>query len=107
MFNQQKGTIFPSVSEQKPKPYWSFKDPYPQYVQVQRTQAAINGTNINFKVNTFDPNTFLRSKAYIKVSVRIQKQDRTALGATVPSNYVQKIEFIKSQGWFFIIHVQM
>ena len=98
MFNQQKGTIFPSVSEQKPKPYWSFNDPYPQYVQVQRTQASINGTNINFKVNTFDPNTFLRSKAYIKVSVRIQKQDRTALGATVPSNYVAEDRIYKKPG---------
>lgn len=99
----RRGTIFPSVSQQKPQPYWTFNDPFPQYIQVQRTPGVINGTSVNFNVNTFDPNTFLRSKAYIKIGVRIQKQEFEvdAKGdevETVPSNYVVEDRIYKKPG---------
>ena len=94
-----KGTIFPSVAQQKPQPYFTFDDKYPQYVQIQRTPAAITNTNIKFKVNTFDPNTFLRSKAYVKVKVRIQKQERNPVdGAITASNYTNDDRIYKKPG---------
>ncbi len=70
-----RGTIFPSVRNQTPQPYWTLDDPYPQYVQVQRTQAKISGNNINFNINAFEPNAFIRSNAYMKVVVRISKRE--------------------------------
>ncbi len=95
-----KGTIFPSISDQTPQPYWRFDDKYPQYVQVQRTPAVLNGSNtISFHTNTFDPNTFLRSKAYIKIKVRIQKQERNPVGGAItPSNYVAEDRIYKKPG---------
>ncbi len=94
-----RGTIFPSVTDQKPNPYWTFDDPYPQYVQVQRTPATISGSNIRFNVNTFDPNTFLRSKAYIKVVVTIQKQERNPVdGVIVAANYTTDDRIYKKSG---------
>lgn len=95
----RKGNIFPSVTDQRPQAYWKFNDPYPQYIQAQRTLAVITGTNIRFNVNTFDPNTFMRSKAYIKVSVEIQKQEiDVATGEVIPSNYVVEDKIYKKPG---------
>lgn len=83
-----QGTIFPSVSDQSPNPYWTFDDKWSQYVQVQRSPGTISGSTINFNVNAFDPNLFMRSKAYIKLSVNIQKQERNpADGVVTASNY--------------------
>lgn len=94
-----RGTIFPSVADQAGKKYWYFDDPYPQYVQVQRTLATIGSDKIRFRVNTFDPNTFLRSKAYIKVIVNIQKQERNPVGGAVnASNYVVQDKIYKKEG---------
>lgn len=99
-----RGTIFPSIAEQTPRPYWSFDDQYPQYVQVQRTPATISGTDVRFHVNTFDPNTFLRSKAYIKITVRIQKQEleRVTVGqvfvSNTPSNFLLQDKIYRKPG---------
>ena len=88
----RKGNIFHSVTDQKPQPYWKFNDKFPQYIQVQRTLATISGTSVKFNVNSFDPNAFMRSKAYIKLSVNIQKREnevdaKDALVEDVASNY--------------------
>ena len=71
----RRGIAFNSVTEQHPNPYWCLKDKWPQYVQVQRTTGSINGNSVNFNVQGFDPNMFLKSKAYIKIGVEIQKQE--------------------------------
>lgn len=98
MVSLRQGNIFKSIQDQKPNPYWKFDDPYPQYIQLQRTPATISGQNIRFNVNAFDPNTFLRSKAYVKVTVRIDKQERTAAGVIVASNYVTTDRIYKKPG---------
>ena len=71
--NLRRGIAFQSVTDQHPNPYWKFDDKWAQYVQVQRTQATISGSRINFNVQGFDPNFFMRSKAYLKLRVTIQK----------------------------------
>lgn len=75
MVSLRRGNVFPSVTDQTPLPYWKFDDKFPQYVQVQRTLATIHGTSVKFNVNAFDPNAFMRSKAYLKVSVDIEKRE--------------------------------
>lgn len=74
-FRYKKGIRFGSIDSQKPQDYFQLKDKYPMYEQIQRTQASINGFNISFRATSFDQNLFLKSKAYIKLSVRIKKQD--------------------------------
>lgn len=74
------GSLFKSVTEQtqnmkSKSEYWKFDDKYPQYIQVQRIPAKISGNSITFKVNRFDPNTFLKSKSYIKLRSTIQKRE--------------------------------
>jgi len=95
-----RGTIFPSVSDQRPRAYWTLDDPFPQYVQVQRTLATISGTTINFKTNSFDPNGFMRSKAYIKLAVRINKQirDPVAPNVVADSDYDDSDRIYKKSG---------
>ncbi len=94
-----RGTIFPSVTNQAPSPYFTLDDKFPQYVQVQRTAATIQGTSVKFSVNAFDPNAFIRSKAYIKIQVRIEKQERDiATGAVVPANYLASDRIYKKPG---------
>ena len=65
-----------STEEQKPQPYFSFDDQYPEYIQVQRTQGVITGNRVTFNADTFDPNLFLRSRAYIKINVNTQRFER-------------------------------
>ncbi len=99
MVSLREGNIFRSVHDQKPQPYWTFDDPYPQYIQVQRTLGSINGTSVSFNVNAFDPNAFMRSKAVIKLGVSIQKQERNpANGAINASNYVIEDRIYKKPG---------
>ena len=94
-----RGTIFPSITNQAPSPYFTLDDKFPQYVQVQRTQATIQGTSVKFSVNTFDPNAFIRSKAYIKLQVRIEKQERNPVGgAVIASNYIASDRIYKKAG---------
>ncbi len=94
-----KGTIFPSVTNQAPSPYFTLDDKFPQYVQVQRTAAVIQGTSVKFSVNAFDPNAFIRSKAYIKLQVSIQKQERdVGNGNIIPSNYTTSDRIYKKPG---------
>lgn len=97
------GTLFPSVDNQHPQKYWQLDDKWPQYVQVQRTPARISDKTINFKLNSFDPNTFLKSKAYIKIRVAIQKREfeTDAKGEPVvdiASNYVAEDRIYKKPG---------
>ncbi len=63
-----------SVAQQEPQPYFTLSDPWPEYVHTQRVQATITGVNkISFATQTVDPNLFLRSRAYLKVSVLTQR----------------------------------
>lgn len=65
-----------SIADQRPQPYFYLNDDYPEYVQVQRTQGVISGNTVLFSANSFDPNLFLRSRAYIKISVSTQRSER-------------------------------
>ncbi len=77
-----------SVAEQKPQPYFSFDDKYPEYIQVQRTDGVINGSKVTFTADTFDPNLFLRSRAYIKLTLRVQRSERNPInGNLTPANF--------------------
>ncbi len=103
MTSLRRGIGFQSVTDQHPNSYWTLKDKWPSYIQVQRTQASINGTRINFNVQGFDPNMFLKSKAYIKVGVRIQKQEfevdvKGDEVETIPSSYVAEDRIYKKPG---------
>ncbi len=73
--NLRPGIVFPSVTDQHPNPYWTFDDKWPQYIQVQRTEAKITGNKVTWNVNAFDPNLFMRSKAYMKLKIRIGKKE--------------------------------
>ena len=74
MSGLNQGRLFPSVTNQNPLDYWTLKDDFPQYIQIQRTVGKISGSSVNFLLNAFDPNMFIRSKAYIKLSVNIRKE---------------------------------
>ena len=64
-----------SVAQQEPQNYFTLSDPHPEYVHTQRVQATITGVNkISFNTQTVDPNLFLRSRAYLKVSVLTQRE---------------------------------
>ncbi len=65
-----------SVSQQKPDPYFQLSDDYPGYVFTQRVQAVNpTPTKLNFSLKSVDPNLFLRSKAYLKLSVSMQNDE--------------------------------
>ncbi len=65
-----------SIAQQEPQSYFTLSDPWPEYVHTQRVQAIITGVNkISFNTQTVDPNLFLRSRAYLKVSVLTQRSD--------------------------------
>ena len=105
MSNFLRGTIFPSVLVQTPQPYFTLDDPYPQYIQVQRTPASISGNTVSFHVNAFDPNAFMRSKAYIKIVTSIEKRELELDNAVPPvvvadvaSNYDIKDRIYKKPG---------
>lgn len=88
-----------TVREQKPQPYFSFDDQYPEYIQVQRTVGVITGNRVTFNADTFDPNLFLRSRAYIKLTVDIQRSDRVpATGVLTATNYNAADVIIKKPG---------
>lgn len=88
-----------SVDQQKPQPYFWLDDPYPEYVQVQRTLGVITANRVSFTADTFDPNLFLRSRAYIKLTVDIQRSDRNpADGVLTPTNYNALDVIIKKPG---------
>ena len=88
-----------SIGQQKPFPYFTLDDKYPEYIQVQRTQGSVTGSSVSLNANTVDPNLFLRSRAYIKLSVNIQRSDRNpATGVLTPSNYNALDVIIKKPG---------
>ena len=64
-----------SLTNQKPVPYSTIWDDHPEYVQVQRTQGVIGDHTVRWDTNNIDPNMFLSSKSYIKLSVTVQKRE--------------------------------
>jgi hypothetical protein len=99
----RRGIAFQSVTEQHPNPYWKLNDKWAQYVQVQRTNGIISGNRINFNVQGFDPNFFMRSKAYLKLTATIQKQEeeldaKEDLVERIASNYVAEDRIYKKPG---------
>ncbi len=74
-----------SVSQQKPEPYFWLDDEYPEYIQVQRTVGNITGNRVIFDANSFDPNLYLRSRAYIKLTVSTQRSERDPVGGALTS----------------------
>lgn len=59
-----------------PSDYFQLDDDFPEYVQIQRTPGTISGNRVTFNAQTFDPNLFLRSRAYLKLNVDFKKQLR-------------------------------
>ena len=92
-----------SVTDQKPNSYFTTWDDHPEYVQIQRTQGTINGFKVDWHTDSFDPNMFLKSKAYIKLSVEIQKREtetdtKNDVIDDVVSNIVDDDKILKKPG---------
>lgn len=93
------GTHFASINNQRPKNYWTFNDPTPQYIKVQRIKGVINSNSVSFETKTASPSTFLRSKAYMKLGVNIAKFERNQVNLVItPSNYVDEDKIYKKNG---------
>ena len=99
------GTLFPSVADQHPVDYTTLDDNWPMYIQIQRIPAVINGNNISFQSFAYDPNTFLSSRAYIKMEVTMRKFEQDQIGNTVSSNFVAADRFYKKPG--MVLHNSM
>lgn len=87
-----------SVEQQTPPPYSFIDDKWPEYVQVQRTQATITGNKIIFNAHSWDPNTFLRSRAYIKLSLEVARLEVEDDGTVTAANFADEDKIRKKPG---------
>lgn len=88
-----------SVAQQKPQPYYWLDDKWPEYIQIQRVPGVINGTNVSFTTQTFDPNYFLKSRAFLKITIGIERFELDLnTGALTPANLDITDLFRKKRG---------